>query len=65
VKFNHELIQRVNYSFLISPNDTITVFTTKWKDGFSYEEINSEEIKLKKWLKFKLGNQLFELKREE
>ena len=65
VKFNHELIQRVNYSFLISPNDTITVFTTKWKDGFSYEEINSDEIKLKKWLKFKLGNQLFELKREE
>ena len=65
VKFNHELIQRVNYSFLISLNDTITVFTTKWKDDFSYEEINSEEIKLKKWLKFKLGNQLFELKREE
>ena len=65
VKFNHELIQNINYSFLISSNDTITIFTTKWNDTISFDRINIEENKLNKWLKFKLNNQLFELKREE
>ena len=65
VKFNHELIQSINYSLLISSNDTITVFNTKWVENIPIETINIEEEKVRRWLKFKLDNQLFELKREK
>jgi len=64
-KFNHGLIQFINYSLMISQNDTVSIFIAKWDKNASVERINIEEMDLKKWLNFKLKNKLFELRREK
>ena len=64
-KFNHGLIQFINYSLMITQNDTVSIFIAKWDKNASVERINIEEMDLKKWLNFKLKNKLFELRREK
>lgn len=43
--------------------DTIPVFSVKWKEDLTAEELEAQEKKLVKWLDFKLKDQSFELNR--
>lgn len=59
VKINYETIEQFSYANVINSNfsemDTLSVFSVKWIDSLSREEMREKDKeKLERWLKFKL-----------
>ena len=69
IKINYDAVIDFNYEKIIKYNvdkiDTITVFNVKWSKKVSQEFIENQELKIEKWLKFKLSNVPFVIKRQE
>ena len=59
VKINYENIQNLSYSSVISSNfkkiDTTAVFTARWNNSVSADDVAKEKDKLYRWLKQKYG----------
>jgi uncharacterized hydrophobic protein (TIGR00271 family) len=68
VKINYENIVDLSYASVISSNftkmDTMAVFTAKWKDGMTDENIDKEQNKLHRWLKQKYSLDTLVVKRD-
>ena len=68
IKINFEDIIDFSYEKTIKYNsngiDTIPVFNAKWSKKVSEEFIENQELKIKKWINFKLSNDSFILIRE-
>tara|TARA_B100000767_G_scaffold44047_1_gene38210 strand:+ start:119 stop:1612 length:1494 start_codon:yes stop_codon:yes gene_type:complete len=68
VKINFEDLIDFSYKKTIKYNangiDTIPVFNAKWSNKFSEEFIENQELKINKWINFKLSNDSFILTRE-
>ena len=60
IDFSYE--KTIDYSSNV--NDTIPVFNAKWSKKVSEEFIENQELKIRKWINFKLSNDSFVLTRE-
>ena len=60
IDFSYE--KTIDYSSNV--NDTIPVFNAKWSKKVSEEFIENQELKIRKWINFKLSNDSFILTRE-
>ena len=60
IDFSYE--KTIDYSSNV--NDTIPVFNAKWSKNVSEEFIENQELKIRKWINFRLSNDSFVLTRE-
>ena len=68
IRINYNDIIDFNYEKTIKYNsygiDTIPVFNAKWSKKVSKEFIENQELKIRKWLNYRLSNDNFVLTRE-
>ena len=68
IKINYDKIIEFNYEKTLKHNsegiDTLPVFNAIWSKEVSEEYINNQELKIRKWINFKLSNDSFILTRQ-
>ena len=68
IKINYDMIIEFNYEKTLKHNsegiDTLPVFNAIWSKEVSEEYINNQELKIRKWINFKLSNDSFILTRQ-
>ena len=68
IKINYDKVIEFNYEKTLKHNsegiDTLPVFNAIWSKEVSEEYINNQELKIRKWINFKLSNDSFILTRQ-
>ena len=68
IKINYDKVIEFNYEKTLKHNsegiDTLPVFNAIWSKEVSEEYINNQELKIRKWINFKLSNDYFILTRQ-